>query len=61
STAQEMARLDTYQEFASKHVPLLFLPYGASFYVSSKSLHGYRSTLNLISGLLAPNYWSIQH
>ena len=61
STEQEMARLDTYQEFASKHVPLLFLPYGASFYVSSKSLHGYRSTLNLISGLLAPNYWSIQH
>ncbi len=57
---QEQQRMDAYQVFASKQLPLLFLPYGASFYVSSNHLHGFRSSLNLISGLITPNYWSIR-
>lgn len=58
--AQEQQRMDAYQMFASQQLPLLFLPYAASFYVSSTDLHGYRSTLNLISGLITPQYWSIR-
>ena len=60
SKSQEFSRLDAYQKFASQHLPLLFMPYAASFFVSSKNLRGYRATMNVISGLLTPNYWSVQ-
>lgn len=53
-------RMDQYQAFASQHLPVLWAPYAANFYVSSKNLQGSRKTLNLISGLLEPQYWTVK-
>ncbi|WP_242823775.1 peptide ABC transporter substrate-binding protein [Sulfobacillus thermosulfidooxidans] len=60
STTQEIQRLDQYQEFAAHHIPVIWMPYAANFYVVNKSLHGYKQSMNLVSGLIYPNYWSLQ-
>lgn len=57
STTQEFSRLDSYQAFAAHHIPVIWMPYAASDYVVSDSLHGYQHSMNLVSGLIYPNMW----
>jgi peptide/nickel transport system substrate-binding protein len=60
STAQEMQRLDQYQSFAARHIPVIWMPYAASDYVVNNDLKGYVYSMNLVSGLIYPNLWKQQ-
>lgn len=58
STSQELSRLDQYQMFAARHIPVIWMPYSATNFVVSNHLHGFSQSLNWVSGLIYPNLWT---
>ncbi|MCY0907967.1 MAG: peptide ABC transporter substrate-binding protein [Sulfobacillus thermotolerans] len=59
SAAQSQSRLDAYQAWAAKDLPVLWMPWTPAFNVHAVNLHGTVKTFNPVSDLLSPNYWTL--
>lgn len=57
--AQAKARMDAYQVFAAKHLPVLWLPASTGLMVTKQGLHGVTSDYNTLSGYEAYNNWKV--
>lgn len=61
SAAALQTRLNAYQAWAAKDLPVLWMPWTPAFNVHAANLHGTVSTFNPVSDLLSPNYWTLSH
>lgn len=52
--------LDRYQVFVAKQVPTLFMPVPDQLNVYAKTVHGVKTTNNIITQLIYPQYWWVQ-
>jgi peptide/nickel transport system substrate-binding protein len=57
--AQAMQRLFAYEVFASKHLPVLWMPEPTGYQVVAPWLHGYNAWFNPITTYNYPNHWTI--
>lgn len=57
TAAQTQQRMDAYQAYAARDLPVIWLPYTPMFSEYSKQLKGVASSFNPIEDLYAPNYW----
>lgn len=67
SSSTAVARMDQYQAYAAKHLPVIWMPYPAGtyaatgqLYVHSTSIHNTTKTYNPVTDLIAPNWWYIK-
>ncbi|WP_028962181.1 peptide ABC transporter substrate-binding protein [Sulfobacillus thermosulfidooxidans] len=65
---QIQSRMDAYQEFMAKHLPVLWMPWFpqgyarmTGFAVHSNNVHGTVSTFNPVTDFLYANYWTVSN
>lgn len=66
--SQIQTRMDAYQEFMAKHLPVLWVPWFPMGYarvtgydVHAKNVHGTMRTFNPVTDFLYANYWTVTH
>ncbi|WP_028962964.1 peptide ABC transporter substrate-binding protein [Sulfobacillus thermosulfidooxidans] len=61
TSSQIRTRMDAYLAYAAKQLPVLWMPWTATFNETANYIHGVNSTYNPITNTQYPNYWTINH
>ncbi|WP_053959071.1 peptide ABC transporter substrate-binding protein [Sulfobacillus thermosulfidooxidans] len=61
TASQITARMDAYQAWAVKDLPVIWVPWTPTFSEVATYVHGVNSAFNPIEDLNYPNYWTINH
>lgn len=56
---QIQARMNAYQQFAAKNLPVIWLPWIPTFTEHASYLHGVNRHFNPVTDLESPNYWTV--
>ncbi len=61
TTQQTLAALFRYEAYARQEIPVLWLPWLATFNEYSSHLSGFAQSINPVTDLISPNYWSLKN